>query len=122
MCPPTSATGPTFISECIEEVMRCRAGTTCSRMAPAAAAPPATVIPRRIVTATAAAAMVVTGTVVGSGLAAVQVAYDRDAGVATMVCAIDNLGKGTASAAVQSLNLALGLEENTAITTQGVAP
>ena len=38
------------------------------------------------------------------------------------MCAIDNLGKGTASAAVQSLNLALGLEETTAISTQGVAP
>ena len=64
----------------------------------------------------------VTGTVVGSGLAAVQVAYDRDAGVATMVCAIDNLGKGTASAAVQSLNLALGLPETTGVIMEGVAP
>ena len=63
-----------------------------------------------------------TGAVVGSGSAAVQVAYDRAAGTATMMCAIDNLGKGTASAALQSLNLALGLEETTAITTQGVAP
>ena len=64
----------------------------------------------------------VTGTVVGSGLAAVQVAYDRDAGVATMVCAIDNLGKGTASAAVQSLNLSLGLPETTGVAVEGVAP
>ena len=38
------------------------------------------------------------------------------------ICAIDNLGKGTASAALQSLNLALGLEETTAIVAQGVAP
>ena len=38
------------------------------------------------------------------------------------MCAIDNLGKGTASAALQSLNLALGLKETTAITAQGVAP
>ncbi|MCL3793115.1 N-acetyl-gamma-glutamyl-phosphate reductase, partial [Actinomyces sp. 186855] len=64
----------------------------------------------------------VTGTVAGSGLATVQVAYDRAAGVAVMVCAIDNLGKGTASAAVQSLNLALGLPETTGVVTQGVAP
>ena len=47
---------------------------------------------------------------------------DRGADVVVAMCAIDNLGKGTASAAVQSLNLALGLEETTAITIQGVAP
>lgn len=64
----------------------------------------------------------VTGTVAGSGLATVQVVYDRDAGVATMLCAIDNLGKGTASAAIQSLNLALGLPENTGLALEGVAP
>ena len=63
-----------------------------------------------------------TGTVTGSGLATVQVAYDRAAGVAVMMCAIDNLGKGTASAALQSLNLALGLPETTGVVTQGVAP
>ncbi|MDO4243713.1 MAG: N-acetyl-gamma-glutamyl-phosphate reductase [Actinomyces sp.] len=64
----------------------------------------------------------VSGAVAGSGLATVQVALDRGAGVATMVCAVDNLGKGTASAAVQSLNLALGLPETTGLTLQGVAP
>ncbi|ETJ03413.1 MAG: N-acetyl-gamma-glutamyl-phosphate reductase [Actinomyces urogenitalis DORA_12] len=63
-----------------------------------------------------------TGAVAGSGLATVQVAYDRGAGVAVMMCAIDNLGKGTASAAVQSLNLALGLDETTGVVTEGVAP
>ena len=63
-----------------------------------------------------------TGPVLGSGTATVQVAIDRGADAVVAMCAIDNLGKGTASAAVQSLNLALGLEENTAITTQGVAP
>ena len=62
------------------------------------------------------------GAVAGSGLAVVQVAYDRAAGVATMICAIDNLGKGTASAAVQSLNLALGLPETTGVVMEGVAP
>lgn len=64
----------------------------------------------------------VTGPVAGSGLATVQVAYDRNAGVATMMCALDNLGKGTASAAVQSLNLALGLPETTGLILEGVAP
>ena len=64
----------------------------------------------------------ITGTVLGSGTATVQVAIDRGAEAVVAMCAIDNLGKGTASAAVQSLNLALGLEETTAIVAQGVAP
>ena len=63
-----------------------------------------------------------TGVVLGTGTATVQVAVDRGADAVVAVCAIDNLGKGTAGAAVQSFNLALGLEETTAITTQGVAP
>ena len=63
-----------------------------------------------------------TGTVLGSGTATVQVAIDRGADAVVAMCAIDNLGKGTASAALQSLNLALGLEETTAIVAQGVAP
>ena len=63
-----------------------------------------------------------TGTVLGSGTATVQVAIDRGADAVVAMCAIDNLGKGTASAALQSLNLALGLKETTAITAQGVAP
>ena len=63
-----------------------------------------------------------TGTVLGSGTATVQVAIDRGAEAVVAMCAIDNLGKGTASAALQSLNLALGLEETTAIVDQGVAP
>lgn len=64
----------------------------------------------------------VTGAVAGTGVATVQVAYDAAAGVAVIICAIDNLGKGTASAAVQSLNLALGLPETTGVITEGVAP
>ncbi|SPT53969.1 N-acetyl-gamma-glutamyl-phosphate reductase [Actinomyces bovis] len=64
----------------------------------------------------------VTGTVAGSGLATVQVAYDAAAGVVTMICAIDNLGKGTASAALQSLNLALSMQETTGVIMEGVAP
>ena len=35
---------------------------------------------------------------------------------------IDNLTKGTAGGAVQSVNLALGLPETTGLTVQGVAP
>lgn len=63
-----------------------------------------------------------TAAVQGSGNTQIQVTYDPAATVATIVCAIDNLGKGTASAAVQSLNLALGIPETTGIITEGVAP
>ncbi len=63
-----------------------------------------------------------TGAVAGSGLATVQVAIDRTASAVIAMCAIDNLGKGTASAALQCLNLARGLPETTGILTQGVAP
>lgn len=63
-----------------------------------------------------------TGAVTGSGMATLQVTYDHRAGVATMMCAIDNLGKGTASAALQSLNCALGLPETTGVVMEGVAP
>ena len=35
---------------------------------------------------------------------------------------MDNLAKGTAGGAVQSMNLALGFPETTGLTTVGVAP
>jgi N-acetyl-gamma-glutamyl-phosphate reductase len=38
------------------------------------------------------------------------------------ITAIDNLVKGTAGAAVQSMNLALGLRETAGLITEGVAP
>ena len=38
------------------------------------------------------------------------------------VAALDNLVKGTAGAAVQSANLALGLDEAAGLTVDGVAP
>jgi len=38
------------------------------------------------------------------------------------VCALDNLVKGTAGAAVQSMNLALGLPEALGLGVTGVAP
>lgn len=61
----------------------------------------------------------------GSAAAAVQVDLDPDAGPhgrVLAVCALDNLGKGTAAAAVQSLNLALGLPETSGLSAIGVAP
>ena len=39
-----------------------------------------------------------------------------------VVAALDNLAKGTAGGAIQSMNLALGLPETLGLTTMGVAP
>lgn len=63
-----------------------------------------------------------TGSVIGCNAAQLAVAVDADAGVLVAVCAIDNLVKGTAGAAVQSMNLALGLPETHGLSTVGVAP
>ncbi len=63
-----------------------------------------------------------TGSVVGSNAAQLAVAVDPDAGVLVAVCAIDNLVKGTAGAAVQSMNLALGRPEIQGLSVVGVAP
>jgi N-acetyl-gamma-glutamyl-phosphate reductase len=59
---------------------------------------------------------------VGANTALVQVAVDERAGRVVTVTALDNLVKGTAGAAVQSMNLALGFPETTGLTTDGVAP
>ncbi|MEV0848893.1 N-acetyl-gamma-glutamyl-phosphate reductase [Streptomyces sp. NPDC049954] len=63
-----------------------------------------------------------TGAVYGSNNALLQVAYDESAGRVIVVSAIDNLTKGTAGGAVQSMNLALGLPEATGLPTTGLAP
>lgn len=63
-----------------------------------------------------------TGDVVGSNLVHVQVALDERVGRVVAVAAVDNLTKGTAGAAVQSMNLALGLPETTGLPLTGVAP
>ena len=52
----------------------------------------------------------------------VQVAVDAAAGRVVTVTAIDNLVKGTAGGALQSLNLALGLPETLGLPLDGVAP
>lgn len=62
------------------------------------------------------------GWTTGSNAALVQVSVDAKAGRVVAVCALDNLVKGTAGAAVQSLNLALGLPETLGLTAEGVAP
>ena len=47
---------------------------------------------------------------------------DEAAARVVVVGAIDNLAKGTAGGAIQSMNLALGLDETLGLTTVGVAP
>jgi N-acetyl-gamma-glutamyl-phosphate reductase len=63
-----------------------------------------------------------TASVHGSNAVQIQVAYDTAAGRIIAISAIDNLTKGTAGGAVQSMNIALGLDEATGLTTIGVAP
>ncbi len=63
-----------------------------------------------------------TGAVLGSNAVHLQVAVDEAAGRLVVVGAVDNLTKGTAGAAVQCLNLALGLPETTGLSTVGLAP
>jgi N-acetyl-gamma-glutamyl-phosphate reductase len=63
-----------------------------------------------------------TASVYGSNAVHLQVALDQDAGRIIAISAIDNLTKGTAGGAVQSMNIALGLPETTGLTTIGVAP
>ena len=63
-----------------------------------------------------------TGAVRGSNSVQVQVAVDTDAGRLGAIGVIDNLTKGTAGAALQCFNLALGLPEATGLPTWGAAP
>ena len=63
-----------------------------------------------------------TADVLGSNNIHLQVALDERAGRVIAVAAVDNLTKGTAGAAVQCANLALGLPETTGLPTAGVAP
>jgi N-acetyl-gamma-glutamyl-phosphate reductase len=58
----------------------------------------------------------------GANVVHVQVAVDERAGRVVAVAAVDNLTKGTAGAAVQCLNLALGLPETLGLPTIGVCP
>ncbi|GAA5203656.1 N-acetyl-gamma-glutamyl-phosphate reductase [Microbacterium jejuense] len=63
-----------------------------------------------------------TADVLGANTALMGLAIDRAANRVVVVTAVDNLVKGTAGAAVQSMNIALGLAEGTALTVNGVAP
>jgi N-acetyl-gamma-glutamyl-phosphate reductase len=63
-----------------------------------------------------------TAATLGANTALLQVAVDPDAGRLVVVGAIDNLTKGTAGGAIQSMNIALGLPETTGLPVAGVAP
>ena len=63
-----------------------------------------------------------TQNVVGSNMCHLQVEVDSTAGKLVVTSAIDNLTKGTAGAAVQCMNLALGWEETDGLPLVGVAP
>ena len=63
-----------------------------------------------------------TADVLGANTALLGLAVDEAAGRAVVVAAVDNLVKGTAGAAIQSANIALGLAESTGLPVNGVAP
>ena len=58
----------------------------------------------------------------GSNTVQLQVALDTDAGRIIVVSAVDNLTKGTAGGAVQSMNIALGYPEELGLPATGLAP
>ncbi|NEM89901.1 N-acetyl-gamma-glutamyl-phosphate reductase [Galbitalea soli] len=59
---------------------------------------------------------------IGANTALIGVAIDEAAGRLVTITAIDNLVKGTAGAAIQSANIALGLPETLGLSVNGVAP
>ncbi|GAB2969399.1 N-acetyl-gamma-glutamyl-phosphate reductase [Frigoribacterium salinisoli] len=63
-----------------------------------------------------------TADTIGANTCLVGIAVDEAAERVVVVSALDNLVKGTAGAAVQAANLALGLDETTGLSVDGVAP
>jgi N-acetyl-gamma-glutamyl-phosphate reductase len=63
-----------------------------------------------------------TKSVLGANVVQIQATADLRAHKLVAIGAMDNLAKGTAGGAVQSMNLALGLPEASGLTTVGVAP
>jgi N-acetyl-gamma-glutamyl-phosphate reductase len=60
--------------------------------------------------------------VIGANTLLLGLAVDPAAGRLVVVAAVDNLGKGTAGAVIQSANIALGLDEAAGLPLDGVAP
>ena len=63
-----------------------------------------------------------TADTVGANTCLMGVVVDEAAGRVVVVAAVDNLAKGTAGAAIQSANIALGIPEATGLSVNGVAP
>ncbi len=63
-----------------------------------------------------------TSDVLGANTALIGLAVDSAANRVVSIIAVDNLVKGTAGAAVQCANIALGLAETTGLSVNGVAP
>lgn len=63
-----------------------------------------------------------TADTLGANTCLIGFAIDEAAGRVVVVAALDNLAKGTAGAAIQSANIALGLPETTGLSVNGVAP
>jgi N-acetyl-gamma-glutamyl-phosphate reductase len=61
-----------------------------------------------------------TASVVGSNYVHVQVALDEHSNRVVISVAIDNLGKGAASQAIQNANIMCGLKEDLGLKTYGV--
>ncbi len=63
-----------------------------------------------------------TADTLGANTCLIGLAVDEAAGRVVVVAALDNLAKGTAGAAIQSANIALGIPEATGLSVNGVAP
>lgn len=63
-----------------------------------------------------------TKAVLGANTVQIQATFDVRARKVVAIGAMDNLAKGTAGGAIQSMNIALGIPEATGLTTVGVAP
>ncbi|GAA1317703.1 N-acetyl-gamma-glutamyl-phosphate reductase [Leucobacter albus] len=63
-----------------------------------------------------------TADTIGANTCLMGIAIDEAAGRVVVVAAVDNLAKGTAGAAIQSANIALGIPEATGLSVNGVAP
>lgn len=63
-----------------------------------------------------------TADTLGANTCLIGLAVDEAVGRVVVVAALDNLAKGTAGAAIQSANIALGLPETTGLSLNGVAP
>jgi N-acetyl-gamma-glutamyl-phosphate reductase len=63
-----------------------------------------------------------TADTLGANTALIGLVVDEAAGRVVTITALDNLVKGTAGAAIQSANIALGLPEGLGLTTNGIAP